>query len=170
VYSSPDESVRSTSVRSKRRGDQRGLGGGVADKEEYSIHTTNIISQRQYFVARCLSSYVSNVFELRSMCVCFPSTRKLVTCAVWSLLLTVLPLTVDAELLWQGNGPVDQVETSPEILLVYRAHLVMIAHKILAASTRRKSVKKIAQSCNVQFKFAQPRTRMTAVCLAVALY
>jgi hypothetical protein len=46
----------------------------------------------------------------------------------------------------------------------------MIAHKILAASTRRKGVKKIAESWNVQFKFAQPRTRMTAVCLAVALY
>jgi hypothetical protein len=45
----------------------------------------------------------------------------------------------------------------------------MIAQKILAASTRRKS-EKIAQSWDVQFKFAQPRTRMTAVCLAVALY
>jgi hypothetical protein len=29
---------------------------------------------------------------------------------------------------------------------------------------------KIAQSRNVQFKFAQPRTRMTAVCLAVTLH
>jgi hypothetical protein len=45
----------------------------------------------------------------------------------------------------------------------------MIAHKILAASTLRKGVK-ICPSWNVQFKFAQPRTRMTAVCLAVALY
>jgi hypothetical protein len=46
----------------------------------------------------------------------------------------------------------------------------MIAHKILAAHTRRKGVKKFAQSWNVQFIFAPPRTRMTAVCLAVALY
>jgi hypothetical protein len=45
--------------------------------------------------------------------------------------------------LLQGNGPVGQVETSPEILLVYRAHLVMIAHKILADSTWRKGVKKL---------------------------
>jgi hypothetical protein len=29
---------------------------------------------------------------------------------------------------------------------------------------------RIAQSWNVQFKFAQPRTRITAVCLPVALY
>jgi hypothetical protein len=43
----------------------------------------------------------------------------------------------------QGNVSVTQVETSPEILLVYRAHLVMIAHKILAASTPRKDVKKL---------------------------
>jgi hypothetical protein len=46
----------------------------------------------------------------------------------------------------------------------------MIAHKMLAAHTRRKDVKKIAQSWNVQFKFAPPRTHMTAVCLGVALY
>jgi hypothetical protein len=43
----------------------------------------------------------------------------------------------------QGNGPVGQVETSPEILLVYRARLLMIAHKILAAYTQRKGVKKL---------------------------
>jgi hypothetical protein len=42
----------------------------------------------------------------------------------------------------QRNGPVGQVETSPEIVLVCRAHLVTIAHKILAAHTRRKGVKK----------------------------
>jgi hypothetical protein len=46
-------------------------------------------------------------------------------------------------LFWQGNGPVGHVETSPEIFLVYRAHLVMMAHKILAASTLRKGVKKL---------------------------
>jgi hypothetical protein len=53
--------------------------GGVADKEAYTVHTINIISQLQYFVSRCLSSYVGNVFGLHSICVCFPSTRKLVT-------------------------------------------------------------------------------------------
>jgi hypothetical protein len=52
--------------------------GGVADKEAYTVHTINIISQRLYFVARCLSSYVRNV-SLHSTCVCFPSIRKLVT-------------------------------------------------------------------------------------------
>jgi hypothetical protein len=56
----------------------RGLEGG-AGKEAYTVHTTNIISQRQYFAARCLSSYVTNVFGLHSICVCFPSARKLVT-------------------------------------------------------------------------------------------
>jgi hypothetical protein len=43
--------------------------------------------------------------------------------------------------LLQENGPVGQVGTSPEIFLLYRAHLVMIAHRILAASTQRKGVK-----------------------------
>jgi hypothetical protein len=52
--------------------------GGVADKEAYTVHTVNIISQRQYFVARCLISYVGNAFGLHSICICFPSTRKLV--------------------------------------------------------------------------------------------
>jgi hypothetical protein len=45
--------------------------GGVADKEAYAVHTINIISLRQYFVARCLSSYVRNALGLRSICVCF---------------------------------------------------------------------------------------------------
>jgi hypothetical protein len=35
---------------------------GVADKEACIIHAFNNISLRQYFVARCLSSCVSNVF------------------------------------------------------------------------------------------------------------
>jgi hypothetical protein len=39
---------------------------GSADKEAYTVRTTNIISQRQYFVARCLISYVGNVFGLHS--------------------------------------------------------------------------------------------------------
>jgi hypothetical protein len=40
-------------------------------------------------------------------------------------------MTVIEEL--QRNGPVCQVEISPEILLPYRAHPVMIVHKISAA-------------------------------------
>jgi hypothetical protein len=36
--------------------------GGVDDKEAYTVHTINIISQRQYFVGRCLSSCIGNVF------------------------------------------------------------------------------------------------------------
>jgi hypothetical protein len=54
----------------------KGIGGvgGAADREAYTIHTINIISQPQYFVARCLSSCVDNAFGLRSMCVCFPAT------------------------------------------------------------------------------------------------
>jgi hypothetical protein len=43
--------------------------GGVADKETYTVHTVGLISQRQYFAARCLSSCVGNVFVLRSVCV-----------------------------------------------------------------------------------------------------
>jgi hypothetical protein len=43
----------------------------------------------------------------------------------------------------QGNGPVCQVETSPEILLVYRTHPVMIVHKIFAGDTWCKGVKKL---------------------------
>jgi hypothetical protein len=35
----------------------------------------------------------------------------------------------------QGNGPVCQVEISPEILFVYRAHLVMVVYKIFAANS-----------------------------------
>jgi hypothetical protein len=52
----------------------------------FSIHTINIISQQQYFAAHCLSSCVGNVFCLHSICVCFPSTKKLVMwekCTVW---------------------------------------------------------------------------------------
>jgi hypothetical protein len=36
--------------------------GAVADKEIYTVHTINITSQQQYFVAHCLISYVSNVW------------------------------------------------------------------------------------------------------------
>jgi hypothetical protein len=43
----------------------RGVGGTV-DKDTCTVHTINIISQWQYFVARCLSSYVGNVFGLNT--------------------------------------------------------------------------------------------------------
>jgi hypothetical protein len=36
--------------------------GGIPGKESYIIHTTNIISQRQYFVVHSLISYIGNVF------------------------------------------------------------------------------------------------------------
>jgi hypothetical protein len=70
TYGGRDETVRSTSHRSKRQGDQRV--GGVADKEPNSVQTINIIFQWQYFAACCLSSDVANVFGL-------PSTHKPVT-------------------------------------------------------------------------------------------
>jgi hypothetical protein len=79
VYSRRDETVCSKSVRTKRHGNQRGGGGGVADKEAYTVQAFNIISERHYFVSRCLNSFVGNVFGLHSACVCFPSTRKIVT-------------------------------------------------------------------------------------------
>jgi hypothetical protein len=54
--------------------------GGLPDTEVKTVHTFNVISHWQYFVARCLNSYVGNVFGLHSRpkCVCFPSTSKLV--------------------------------------------------------------------------------------------
>lgn len=47
-----------------------GGAGGVTDRA-YTIHTTNIMSQWQYLLPRCLSFYVGNVFGLDSMRVCF---------------------------------------------------------------------------------------------------
>jgi hypothetical protein len=41
-------------------------GGGLAGKEAYTVRITNIISQWQYLVTRCLSSYVDSVFGLPS--------------------------------------------------------------------------------------------------------
>jgi hypothetical protein len=76
-YSSRDESVCSAFVRNKRQGIRDVE--VATDKEAYTVHTTNIISHRQYFVARCLSSYIGNVFGLHSICVRFLSTRKLVS-------------------------------------------------------------------------------------------
>jgi hypothetical protein len=39
----------------------RGM-GEAADEEAHTIHTMNIIAQRQYFVARCLISCVGNTY------------------------------------------------------------------------------------------------------------
>jgi hypothetical protein len=77
IHCSRGESVHSRSVRNKGNG-IRGV-GGVAHKKACAVHTTNIVSSRQYFVARCHSSYVGNAFGLHSVCVCFRSTSKLVT-------------------------------------------------------------------------------------------
>jgi hypothetical protein len=68
--------VCSTSLEVKGKG-IRGV-GGVASKEACTVHTINIISQRQYFVARCHSSHIGNVFGSCRICICFPSTSKLV--------------------------------------------------------------------------------------------
>jgi hypothetical protein len=67
-YSSRGQSVRSTFVirRKVRR---------VAGTEAYTVQIMNIISQWLYFIARRLIY----VFSLHSICVCFPSARKLVT-------------------------------------------------------------------------------------------
>jgi hypothetical protein len=62
--------VRSTSVRSKKGKEFRGV-GGVTDKEAFSVLTINIIFQQQYFIARYLSSYVGNVFGM-SLGIHFP--------------------------------------------------------------------------------------------------
>jgi hypothetical protein len=75
-YCNRGEYVRLRTLEVKGKGIRRV--GGRADKGAYTVHTTNIISQRQYFVARCLISSV-NVFGLHSICVCFPSAQKLVT-------------------------------------------------------------------------------------------
>jgi hypothetical protein len=43
----------------------------------------------------------------------------------------------------QRNGPVGQVQTLPEILLVYKACSVMTAHKISVANTLCKGKEKL---------------------------
>jgi hypothetical protein len=53
----------------------------VADKKAYTVHTMNITSQWQYFTACCLMSYLGTVLPLHGMCICFPSTHKLVMLA-----------------------------------------------------------------------------------------
>jgi hypothetical protein len=75
TYSDRGEIVHSTSIRSSLiRG-----GGGLADQKAHTVPTISITPQRQYFVACCPTTYVSHVFGLRSICVCFPSTLKFVT-------------------------------------------------------------------------------------------
>jgi hypothetical protein len=54
----------------------------VAEKEAYTVQTVNIISQQQYFVGHCLSSFVGNVFGLHSIWICFSSTHKPVALAM----------------------------------------------------------------------------------------
>jgi hypothetical protein len=39
--------------------------GGIAGKEAYNVHTTNIIPQWQYFVYNRLSFHEGDVFGLR---------------------------------------------------------------------------------------------------------
>jgi hypothetical protein len=58
------ESLRSRSIRYKSKGIREV--GGEADNEACTVHTFNIISQRQYFVPRCLISCVGNAFGRRS--------------------------------------------------------------------------------------------------------
>jgi hypothetical protein len=41
--------------------------GQASDKEAYTVHSSNIITQRQCFVPRCLSSFVGNVSCLHSI-------------------------------------------------------------------------------------------------------
>lgn len=55
--------------------------GGVADKKAFSVHTKNIICQRQYFVAGCLCFFVNNTFDLHSRIhgFEFPYARKVGT-------------------------------------------------------------------------------------------
>jgi hypothetical protein len=62
---------------------------------------------------------------------------------------------------WQPCVPVGQVEMSPEILLVYRADLVLAVSKISAADTLCKVETGNAEIWSVQFKFAPSRMRLT---------
>jgi hypothetical protein len=68
---------------------------GVANKEAYTVHTINIISQQQYFVACHLSLYVGKVFVLYSVC-------KLVTGEMHDL----VPTTV------QSNNYLGKIKTN----------------------------------------------------------
>lgn len=50
---------------------------GYAYKAAYIANAVNIISQRHRFEALCINSCVGNVFDLRSIRVCFSTARKL---------------------------------------------------------------------------------------------
>jgi hypothetical protein len=65
-------------------------------------------------------------------------------------------------MLSHGNGPVGEVETEHEILLIYRAHPVLSVYKISVADMLCKGAKNIAQIRNVQFKFVPLHTHLTA--------
>jgi hypothetical protein len=62
--------MRSKSIRSKSQGNQT-----AADKA-HAVRTINIISQQQYFVARCLIPYVGNVVSLHSTVECILSEAQ----------------------------------------------------------------------------------------------
>jgi hypothetical protein len=49
--------------------DPLGVNGKGMIQVACAIHTTNVIFQQQYYVARCLISCVGNIFGLRSACV-----------------------------------------------------------------------------------------------------
>jgi hypothetical protein len=51
----------------------------AAHKEACTIHTTNIIPERQYSLVCSFGSHVGNVFGLRITCTCVPPTCKFVT-------------------------------------------------------------------------------------------
>jgi hypothetical protein len=70
---------------------------------------------------------------------------------------------------WQGTGPVGQVETSPEIFLVYRAHLVMIVHKISAADILCSGTKELLKFWMYSSNLRQ-RACVMAARLAVMWY
>jgi hypothetical protein len=70
---------------------------------------------------------------------------------------------------FHGYGPVCQNKTSPEIFLIYRAHLVMIVHKISATDTWCNGAKKFPKVW-ICSSSARHHTRMMAVCIAVAMY
>lgn len=55
--------------------------------------------------------------------------------------------------LLQGNDIVWQVDITPEIFLIYGAHLLVIGHKISAANTRCKGAKSSTDlKCTVQIR------------------
>lgn len=76
----------------------------------------------------------------------------------WCVDIVCVSLKIDITILFfcilyqQWNG---QVETDPEILLVYRTHQEMIVHKISAADTLCRDTKNITQSLNSQLKFVR---------------